>query len=354
MELAETKKCLCCLKDITTDVHITCSKENCNKVYHLDPLCMGGKVDSSTEALKAWVCPQCKYSTKRDTNYASTPIRSQSLTHEDKMNITHRAKKSGNAQKPQDPSVPDQTAALLGEISMLRLDIANLKGQLDSTGNTLKTCVDRLNVVTDILKETDERLKVLEERDAEISSLKTQINILQERVDAQGQASLSNEIEIAGIPERAEENLTHCVLVVAKKIGANIDEREIDWVTRVGPKQTSGKPSRTHRPVVLRMVRRSVKEDFLRQAKSRKNVTTEDLKLGDKPTPIYINERLSRENRLLFRETRLRAAKADFKYCWTKAGSIYVRKTTNAPAIKIRNTSELAEKIPLPEPEDRN
>nr|CAI5828125.1 unnamed protein product [Callosobruchus analis] len=58
------------------------------------------------------------------------------------------------------------------------------------------------------------------------------------------------------------------------------------------------------------------------------------------PTPIYINEDLSRPTRDIFRKAReLRTV--GFKYVWCKNSQVYVRKMDGGQAIKINSLSEI-------------
>ncbi|KAI5632798.1 hypothetical protein NE865_14485 [Phthorimaea operculella] len=375
--------CASCLGDISDDInYIKCTAEHCRKYYHLDPLCMGGPLEAQGTDKSKWACPKCKASARRPPgDYSSSPVGSKSkvsFTPEETINVTIREKKNAptllvDNVKPRTPNntkadtavlegstkdVPlaDAVSSLANEIFMLRSDIFQLKSELTTTQNSLKICTARLGDITDKLTESDKRLKLLEERDAEVSSLKSQVQSLQEQLNQESQATLGNEVEITGIPERKEENLIHVAMLIGTKVGVRLEENDIDFAVRVGPKQSpagssnpQGQKGPLNRPVVLRMVRRDKRDEFLKQAKARKNVTTKDLQIGagEQNNKVYVNERLCRAYRQLFRATRQRAEQANYKYYWTKNGCIYVRKTDNSPAIRIRSQVELEEKIVL-------
>ncbi|CAG5051590.1 unnamed protein product [Parnassius apollo] len=45
---------------------------------------------------------------------------------------------------------------------------------------------------------------------------------------------MRNEVEIVGIPENLGENLNYTILVAATKLGVDLEDKDLDWVTRVG------------------------------------------------------------------------------------------------------------------------
>ncbi|KAL4711525.1 hypothetical protein ACJJTC_000541 [Scirpophaga incertulas] len=151
-----------------------------------------------------------------------------------------------------------------------------------------------------------------------------------------------NELEILGIPEQKNENLTHLVLVTATKLGVNLQEADLDDIHRVGhlnSEQPSSGSLKT-RPIVVKFLRKIKKNEVLSAYKVRRNLTSEDIKPGSS-NRIYINERLTVMKRQLFREARVRAKDNNFQYCWVRNGTIFIRRAADSngkkfPAIPIR------------------
>lgn len=79
-----------------------------------------------------------------------------------------------------------------------------------------------------------------------------------------------------GILAIANENVNHILLVAAKEIGIELEDRDIDWVSRVGPRSPPA-PVTMPRPVVVRFLRRSKRDGFLRATKSRRILSSADL-----------------------------------------------------------------------------
>ena len=56
---------------------------------------------------------------------------------------------------------------------------------------------------------------------------------------------------------------------------------------------------------------------------------------------VYINEHLSKNNRALFAEAQAKKKALKYKYCWTRGGSILLRKTDDANVITITSSDDL-------------
>ncbi|CAG4942921.1 unnamed protein product [Parnassius apollo] len=67
-----------------------------------------------------------------------------------------------------------------------------------------------------------------------IEHLETTITQLKLDLQDREQEMLSNDVEIAGIPEVRNENLMHVTFTVAKKLTVEIEDRDIVSVKRVG------------------------------------------------------------------------------------------------------------------------
>ncbi|KAJ0182175.1 hypothetical protein K1T71_002897 [Dendrolimus kikuchii] len=218
------------------------------------------------------------------------------------------------------------------EISLLRQELLELKHQITAMSSTA------LENQTKVREE-------LETAQKSIIDLKCTVTQLQQRLNFQEQNELRNEIEIIGIPELNNENLAHVIQVTSQKIGIQLAETDIDYMSRIGPKrsqETHSLTTRQHqpRPIIVKLLRRQKRNEIISAAKARKNLTSESIVPGS-PKKIYINERLTKDHRVLFREARDQAAANKFKYCWIKNGGIFVRENDNKPAIKINSINDL-------------
>lgn len=97
------------------------------------------------------------------------------------------------------------------------------------------------------------------------------------------------------------------------------------------------------RPIVVRLTRRALRDELLRAARVRRGATTEGTGLPGIPRRFFINERLTKANRHLFRRTRELAEKHKWRYAWTKDGRIFVRQYQGADSSRhrIKNDQDL-------------
>ncbi|XP_052749321.1 uncharacterized protein LOC113522090 [Galleria mellonella] len=330
--------CAACPEVIRDDDFIICRVERCHKKFHL--LCTNA-TNLPLESVKSWICPDCKAITKRGGDNSSTPVRSTASP----SNVTIRKATRRNG----DQSNDDDTYSIVNEMRLLRETMTEFKNELSEVVAAVARCHLRLDDIVDKLTNTEARLQSLEDSQRECDQLKQTVEQLQRQLDIQAQSSLGNEVEIIGLEEVNNENPYHLTLVTASKIGIHMTEGDIDSVARTGFRRTNGdgKENKIPRPLVVRFTRKAIREDFLRAAKSRRDLNSKDIVLNSPERKIFINERLTRANRQLFRDARIRAKEADFKYCWTRNGSIYVRKRTGKPAVYIASYDDLLCKCPV-------
>ncbi|CAG5058588.1 unnamed protein product [Parnassius apollo] len=187
-----------------------------------------------------------------------TPVRSPAASLNDEYTMSHNVNTTrGNKQKLKSSEL----------LSNEDVDLTTLISEIRDFRDEVKDIVrQELKLQTSaITKCFEERLgelsKALESKDLEISSLKSLVNELQQQIAIQDQHSMRNELEIIGMPEENNENLTHIVLATCQKLGVQLSENELDEVVRVGPKRSSGSkssmPNYKHpRPIIVKLLRR--------------------------------------------------------------------------------------------------
>ncbi|VVC91100.1 unnamed protein product [Leptidea sinapis] len=183
---------------------------------------------------------------------------------------------------------------------------------------------------------------------SEVSGTLSTIEDLKAQVNDREQEAVCNDFEISGIPEQPGESAAHLVCRIAEKLGVTFEECDLVLTERAGvrraPSGDAGTPAQAQlrpRPLVVRLSRRSARDAFLQAARVRRNVTTEGLGLTTNPTKIYINERLSKFNKIIFFKMRTIARANNWKYAWTRQGRLYVRREPGRAAFRIRNEQDL-------------
>ncbi|XP_026331030.1 uncharacterized protein LOC113238417 [Hyposmocoma kahamanoa] len=208
---------------------------------------------------------------------------------------------------------------------------------------------DKLESVSKTLNDQlGEFTKTIEAKNLEIAFLKTSVTNLQRQLAVHEQNSIKNELEIVGLPEYDNENLMQITSIMCKKIGVDLNEQDVDEVIRVGPRNLHSSDSSQRkwpRPVVVKLLRRRTRDEILKAAKSRRNVTSEHVVEGP-PKNVYFNERLTKENRTLFREARQWCQRVlSFKFCWIRNGAVHIRQSENRAAVRLQSIEELDQKI---------
>lgn len=168
-----------------------------------------------------------------------------------------------------------------------------------------------------------------------IAELKAELN-------DRDQDMLSNDIEIAGLPEETAERSVHLVLNVAKKLGVKLEEHDIVSAERAGGvrRAEQGAPDPRPRPIAVRLARRVHRDQLLAAARVRRGADSADLGLNSNPRRFYVNERLTRFNRQLFYKAREESSRQKWKYVWTRDGKIFVRKENGAPRARLRTEED--------------
>lgn len=340
--------CTSCGIEIPTMDFMTCSK--CPGVYDLCCLQISPKAFRGfTQNFKdEWMCPTCKSALPKGDN-SNTPVRGKIVnvaTRNENVNVNLNR----GSKRTQSPDT--DLSSLVEEIKEMRLELHELRVQYQEitiSKQDLLGLKEELRTMSDsVSKKLVEYDVLVRNKDSKISALEATVAQLHQTVNDQNQRELRNVVEIVGITEMPGENLYHLVMRTAEKIGVKLADTDIESVSRVGSRRSgtdsNSAPSNMPRPIIAKLLRRASREELLKAAKSRRELTTEGITPGN-PTRVYLNERLTKENRSLFKLARIRIRQHNFRYCWVREGAIYVKKEEGRPAIRINYVSDLDKKI---------
>lgn len=327
-------------------VNLTCTK--CKNKYHT--LCV--QIDQETleqlteVQLKNWICPVCTCSLPKsgnsETAVSSSPARLFTYTPGSNVNTIRGSAYAKPKQKltENNPS-PDHTLDLVSEIRQLREHVCRQSQEMGLLRQDLLEVKQQLSSITQLSEKIQTFDLIITEQAVEIKLLRETLTASEATINAQEQVNLRNELEIAGIPEIESENPYHLAITTAKKLGVDLLDTDIDFVHRTGPKKKPFEDkSRLPRTIALRLIRQSKRDELVKAAKSRRNLSSENLAPGP-VSKVYVNERLTKANRLLFRESRKRATHHNFRFCWISNGRIHVRQAERKPAIQIKSYEDL-------------
>lgn len=241
----------------------------------------------------------------------------------------------------------DTSNSIIAELRLLRGEMASFRGEIAQLNITLSAFNSRVDDIESRLSRLEEQSASQESR----SSVQTTISQLQTQLNDRDQDLLMNDVEISGLQEASGENLMNITCLLAKKLGVDLDDRDVVSAERSGPQRaflastSDGKQAQQPRPrpVVVRLARRAVRDELLRAARVRRGVDSSGIIDAD-PRRFYVNERLTRTNRQLFYKAREEGRLKNYRFVWTKGGRIFVRKTVTASVQRVRSEADL-EKI---------
>ncbi|XP_063630402.1 uncharacterized protein LOC134801735 [Cydia splendana] len=214
-------------------------------------------------------------------------------------------------------SMKNQMSGFTNSVNNFSADVANFREELSSLKKQQK---ETENIRTEVV------------------SLRAEVAELRDIIAAKEQRQLLKDIEISGRPESKSENLRQIVHVISNKLGIQLDPLEVDDVKRVGARR-EGEQQRP-RPVILTFIRRAPRDQLLKAARVRRGLTSDTLEIPGPATRVYLNEHLSKPNRILFSKARKLGAELRFKYTWTSNGNIFMRRTdTSCDTRDIRSVT---------------
>lgn len=385
-------KCAKCLRLIQGKQYLRCSV--CEQLFDLQ--CANVSVQRFNNTLigehgEAWQCPTCTQ-LKLDSNIMETPLRpvdgvnarrrgvvtsnSPEETMDVSLDLLELPPNNGqpNLTAPSESIEVSQLQTLIDELRLFRQELMGTRTQMQVLNNTMLNIATRIGACETRVSNVEERIDALERRiDSGLAeaitddSLLATVEELKTELNDRDQELLINDIEISCIPERKGESLSHIALTLATILGVKLIDQDIVSTRRVGnlkpPAHKSDQVSTAHhspppapptdeqsevatvrpRPIVLRVARRTVRDELLQAARVRREATYRDPSLPDQPpVRFYVNERLTRNNRQVFHRAREISKRLKWKYVWSREGKVYVRQSHGAPRYRLRTEADLS------------
>ncbi|XP_022186663.2 uncharacterized protein LOC111045539 [Nilaparvata lugens] len=225
---------------------------------------------------------------------------------------------------------------LLGE----KID-SGLKRLENDLGSSLNMCHEKLDENSQLLMAQkaiiEKQNELIDSLRQENQNLSKRVSELSERLDDAEQYSRSNTLEIFGVPTSQNEDVTQTVIGVGKALDLKITEDMIDVCHRLKP--LNNRPSSG---IIVRFVRRTVKEAFLAKRRVKRTLSTRHMGLA-MDSPIYINQSLSQRKRILFAKAKKVQSERDFKFLWIdRSGNIRIRKSEGTTIHTIKSEIDIA------------
>jgi hypothetical protein len=263
---------------------------------------------------------------------------------------------SQRAKRPRETCCEDQLIKFKEELKMMIVEMSNsqnislnklikdvtdIKIQNSSIQQSNQEIEKSLQFLSDQFENVSARVENLEKQRKEhllhISSLEAKVEDIQ-------RSFKSTTVEFRNVPRQSKEETTSdlCSLVqnTCKVLDVEVQLHEIKDIFRV-----KGKSGST--AIVVDFTRVTKKQEVIRCAKSynrqhpQNRLNSTQIGIVGNPVPIYVSEGLTSKGRRLLYLARDFTSSAEYKYCWTSNGKVFIRKTDNSPHIEINSEADV-------------
>jgi hypothetical protein len=165
--------------------------------------------------------------------------------------------------------------------------------------------------------------------------IKKKINEIESELNSIQQYLRVNNLEVVGLPQANNGESDETLLINAfnqlEGLENIVTPEDIDISHPLKSNRRDGKL--VH---VVRFISRKTKSMILN---AKKHEANKQFKFRD--NDVFINEHLSKQNRSLFASSQEKKTALNYKYCWTRGGSILMRKTDDSQPITITSEDDL-------------
>ena len=201
--------------------------------------------------------------------------------------------------------------------------------KLEAENNKLKQDVSSLK--KEVRKAEDEIADLNDDLDGLKSDLDTAIC----QIDDLEQYTRKHNLEIHGIPESSEENLSDKIIKLGKVLNVHIVNNDIDICHRMATRRSNGGP----RPIIVRFRSYRAKNELYKSKKYLKSVSLNNY--FHNAGAVYINENLTNYRRELFAKVRKVKKINNWHSAWTIDGKIFVRKSQSDQVHRVHEVEDL-------------
>lgn len=222
-------------------------------------------------------------------------------------------------------------------LNKLIKDVAEIKIQNSAIQQSNQEIEKSLQFLSDQFDNMSARVETLEkERKEHLLHIST----LEAKVEDVQRSLKSTTVEFRNVPcQSTKENmsdLTNIIQNTCKVLDVEVRANDIRDVFRI-----KGKSGST--TIVTDFTRATKKQEVVKSAKAYNKQHPSDrlnsshIGLAGRTVPIYISEGLTSKGRRLLYLARDYATSAEYKFCWTNNGKVFIRRADDAPYIEIKN-----------------
>lgn len=320
--LKMSEKCGVCEKVITARASkgkVQC--KDCNGMFHGSCVNLSqDDVDYMVAENSIWRCPPCQKIRRVSLRDEAKEIGADRVSNEDMIKFLQEMKEELKTHTNK-------------QLKSLEADL----------GKSVENCHEK---ITELIKTVSEQSSALKEFEKlfdamkqENTTLRAKVRSLEQQLDDTDQYTRINCLEINGVPETNNENVVEIVQTIGKVLQVTVSAEDIDACHRLGPKQDGRR-----RGIIVKFVRRHMKEEMLRKRKIKRNLNTSDIGMASGPAEVvYMNESLSPARRKVLNAARSLRKEQGFTFVWVKNGKVFLRKDEGSKAIMLTNMDQLTD-----------
>jgi hypothetical protein len=216
------------------------------------------------------------------------------------------------------PQAPLLTAITSTQVTQTNGELENLKRQLDSFKEQLSSQIKTIE------KRLEDEIEKNRRQNNLIDDLRDTINTLTNRPQQEETRQVVKLLEIRGLPSFALTHPIDTTIDVAKEFGIHLDRSQFSSVS------DSSIVTIEFSSTLLREKFLTAGKKFNREQKRYKNKSR-----------IFINEKLSHDEKQLLYRTKIVAQKCGYKFAWHTRGRIHLKKNEFSIPIIINNDTDL-------------
>ncbi|XP_065069974.1 uncharacterized protein LOC135694986 [Rhopilema esculentum] len=198
--------------------------------------------------------------------------------------------------------------------------------------NFKHTTENLLKANTELEKKNEDLSKDLKQVKKELEASIKQLNDLEQygRCDC---------IEISGTPQEKNENAEAQIIKTGAILDIPVESKDIQACHRLGKRHDT--------PIICKFLNRKTATAFLAAKKHTKKPFRGE-KLGFKDHPeckIYMNESLTKRNKDLMYNIRMKKQENNWKFIWSRNGTMYARKDENSEFLRINDEEDIGKMV---------
>lgn len=238
-------------------------------------------------------------------------------------------------------SIKELTKILIEMFSTIMGAMKEIKTSVSGFEASMKFHSESFDEFKAELKSVRQELSEVKKRSVEGEKERQRLNkelrdAKKEMVDLK-QYSRRNNLELKGIPLTEKEDLDLTLKKVAKCLNVELSDNDVDVVHRV-PTKGGGLPN-----IIVKFNSRTTRDKLLLAAKKRR--LNASLLRYQADSPVYVNDHLCPENKILLGKAIQYKREKLWKFAWVADGKILMRKSESSKVLHVTCDDDLVKVV---------